>query len=114
MWSRPRVEYLLQTPIAISDWQVTTPEFYRCDIHDEAGMSGGCHPPPEHTVPPVAEHVRPLRQQVIGKRAEKMVAGLLIRVGPEPASAVRHPHERSGDQLLGVRIARAPVLGPEC
>jgi oligopeptide/dipeptide ABC transporter ATP-binding protein len=56
----------------------------------------------------------PLRIHGVGDRAERRarVAGLLERVGLDPAIADRWPRELSGGQLQRVNIARALALEP--
>ncbi len=47
------------------------------------------------------------------RTAREPVAALLGRVGLDPASARRYPHEFSGGQLQRIAIARAVITGPE-
>jgi oligopeptide/dipeptide ABC transporter ATP-binding protein len=48
-----------------------------------------------------------------GRAKQEMVAGLLQRVGLDPAYGVRYPHEFSGGQRQRIGIARALALSPD-
>lgn len=56
----------------------------------------------------------PFEIHEVGSRQERdaRVAGLLTRVGLEPAVAERYPHELSGGQRQRVCVARAVALSP--
>ncbi len=60
----------------------------------------------------LAEPLR-LHRRCAASAAREQVAGLLARVGLEPAMASRYPHQLSGGQRQRVAIARALAVQPQ-
>ena len=68
---------------------------------------------PRLTVGSALREVLAVHRIAIGRDADRRVAELLERVGLDPGSAERHPHEFSGGQRQRIGIARALAVDPE-